>query len=236
MCVLRIWRVLCVLGCMGASLSMNEGEYDTNCAENYDNEISLDQQEETPAGPCQDDVSSWDKLFIALEDSHMRQNMLLSSVEQCCGGGMPLKMFIDKLSKGTCHQCVSMEKLCKAQIEQTSLKLHQDLVGFREYDADREKNLNVTLQQLLHRTHETNVRLRRVEEGQRVVPRPTTRPGAFGVTTLSSGGFKEEAIIQSLDMGAIGKALIAIATELQNVHLQLNKVIEQTMRTDRGDT
>lgn len=39
--------MLCVLGSMGASLSMNEGEYDTNCAENYDNEISLDQQEGT---------------------------------------------------------------------------------------------------------------------------------------------------------------------------------------------
>lgn len=37
--------MLCVLGFVGASLCMNDFEYEGNYAENYDNEISQDQQE-----------------------------------------------------------------------------------------------------------------------------------------------------------------------------------------------
>lgn len=36
--------VLCVLGLLGASLCMNELEYDGNYTDNYDNEMSQDQQ------------------------------------------------------------------------------------------------------------------------------------------------------------------------------------------------
>lgn len=42
--VFRIWRVLCVLGFVGASLCVNEVEYEGNYADDYDNEISQDQQ------------------------------------------------------------------------------------------------------------------------------------------------------------------------------------------------
>lgn len=37
--------MLCVLGLVGASLCVNEVEYEGNYADNYDNEISQDQQE-----------------------------------------------------------------------------------------------------------------------------------------------------------------------------------------------
>lgn len=43
--VFRIWRVLCVLGFLGASLCVNEVEYEGNYADNYGNEISQDQRE-----------------------------------------------------------------------------------------------------------------------------------------------------------------------------------------------
>lgn len=39
------WGVLCVLGFVSASLCVNEVEYEGNYADNYDNEISQDQQE-----------------------------------------------------------------------------------------------------------------------------------------------------------------------------------------------
>ena len=42
--VFGIWRVLCVLGLVGASLCGNEVEYEGNYADSYDNEISQDQQ------------------------------------------------------------------------------------------------------------------------------------------------------------------------------------------------
>lgn len=37
-------HVLCVLGCLGASTCVNQVEYEANYADNYDNEISQDQQ------------------------------------------------------------------------------------------------------------------------------------------------------------------------------------------------
>lgn len=45
MCVFRVWRVLCVLCYVGASLCVNRVEYEMNYADSYDNEISQDQQE-----------------------------------------------------------------------------------------------------------------------------------------------------------------------------------------------
>lgn len=43
--VFGMWRVLCVLGFIGASLCVNEVEFEGNFAESYDNEISQDKQE-----------------------------------------------------------------------------------------------------------------------------------------------------------------------------------------------
>ncbi|XP_070777079.1 pentraxin-related protein PTX3-like [Enoplosus armatus] len=254
--VFRIWRVLCVLAFVGASLCANEVGYEGNFADNYDNEISQNQQEgETPATPCQAaGFSQWDKLFIALEDSHMRQNILLESLEQCCGGMVSLRMQVDKLAKGTCQQCLpSLESACMAQAEQASVRLQQGLVELQEEEAERERRLNATLQQLLHSGHEGNARLKRMEEGRghRVVPsaesrtghQPTQRPGglgpAFGLGMKPfSSGVKEQEVTSPLDMATMEKALVAIATELQRVHLQLSRVIEQagTLRKNRGDT
>ncbi|XP_019125442.1 pentraxin-related protein PTX3 [Larimichthys crocea] len=252
--VFRIWRVLCVLGFVGASLCMNDFEYEGNYAENYDNEISQDQQEgETPTTPCRaTDFSRWDKLFIALEDSQMRQNMLLESLEQCSGGMVSLKNRVDKLAKGTCQQCLpSLESACRAQSEQTSVRLQQGLAELRREEEDRERSLNATLQQLLHSSREGNARLRQLEDG--LVPsgtahggmerQPTPRPGGLGAAfglgmkPFPSGQKKQE-VTSPLDMAAMERALVAIATELQKIHLQLSRVMERegTSGKDRGDT
>ncbi|XP_045919248.1 uncharacterized protein LOC123979384 [Micropterus dolomieu] len=256
--VFRIWRVLCVLGFLGASLCVNEVEYEGNYADNYGNKILQDQREgESPTTPCPAaDITRWDKLFIALEDSHMRQNMLLESLKQCCGGMVSLTTKVDKLAKGTCQQCLpTLESACRAHAEQASVRLQQGLVELREEEAERQRRLNTTLQQLLHGGHEGNARLKPLEEGEghRVVPsgaadsrmghQPTQRPGGLGASLgLGMKPFpsllKEQEVTSPLDMATMEKALVAIATELQKVHLQLSRVIEQagTLRKDRGDT
>ncbi|XP_037602317.1 endophilin-B2-like isoform X1 [Sebastes umbrosus] len=241
----RIWRVLCVLGFVGASFCVNEIEYEGNYADHYDNEISQDQQEEeTPTTPCQAaDFSRWDKLFIALEDSHMRQNMLMESLEQCCGGMVSFRSQLDKLARGTCQQCLpSLETACRAPAEQTSVRLQQGLLEIREEEAERERRLNATLHQLLHSGHEGNARLKRLEEGRghRAEPmghKPTPRPGglgaAFGLGMKPfTSGLIEQEVTSPMDMATMQKALVAIATELQKVHLQLSRVIEQAGRTE----
>ncbi|XP_029316156.1 pentraxin-related protein PTX3-like [Cottoperca gobio] len=244
---MHVWHVLCVLGFVGASLCVNEVECEGNYAGNSDNEISRDQQEGgTPTTPCQPaDVSRWDKLFIALEDSHMRQNMLLESLEQCCGGTVSLRTHVEKLAKGACMQCLpSLESACRAQAEQASVRLQHGLLELREQGAERERRLNVTLHQLLHGGHEVNARLKQLEEGRshRVVPsgaagsgmgrQPTPRPGGFGALAFGLGmkpftsSLKEQEVTSPLDMATMERALLSIATELQSVHLQLSRVME----------
>lgn len=212
---------------------------------------------ETAITPCQAaDFSRWDKLFIALEDSHMRQNMLLESLGKCCGGMASLRTQVDKLAKGMCQQCLpSLESVCRAQAEQTRVRLQQGLAELREEEAERERDLNATLQQLLHSGHEGNALLKRLEEGRghRVVPsgaadsrmrhQPTQRPGGLGVAFDSGmkpfpSVLKEQEVTSPLDMATMEKALVGIATELQKLHLQLSGVIEQAgiLRKDRGDT
>lgn len=254
----RAWRVLCVLCLVRASLCLNEVEYGENYADNYDNEISQDQQEgETPATPCQAaDFSRWDKLFIALEDSHMRQNMLLESLEQCCGGMASLRTQVDKLAKGTCQLCVpTLESACRAQAAQVRVMLQHSLTELREEGAERERSLNATLQQLLHSTHEGNARLKRLEEGRghrappsgdtaaRMGHQPTPRPGGLGATFGSGvkpfpSVLKEQEVTSPLDMATMERYLVGIATDLQRVQLQLSRLIEEagTLRKDRGDT
>lgn len=195
--------------------------------------------EKSTSMPCRPaDFSSWDKLFVALEDSHMRQNMLLDSLGQCCGGMASLRTQLDKLVKG--KGLPSLEWACRPHVEQLRLLLQQGLLEVREEEARRERNLNATLQQLLRRSHEGNLLLKTLEEswGHRATSsggaesklrhRPTQTPGASG-PKQASPLLKEQATVE--------KALVAIATELQTVHLQLSRVIEQvgTPRKGRGD-
>ncbi|KAM8917430.1 pentraxin-related protein PTX3-like [Spinachia spinachia] len=250
--VFRSWRVLSVLCLVGASLCVNELEYEGNYADNYDNKISQDQQEgETPTPSCQAaDLSRWDKLFITLEDSHMRQNMLLESLEQCGGGMVSLKTQFDELAKVTCQPCLpGLESACRARVEQVNVRLQQRLMELREEEAERERRLNATLHQLLHSGHEINTRLKRLEEVKRspgtlpsgplgggMVHQPTGRAGGSGAASgllmkPFTSGLEGQEVTSPLDMAVMEKALVTIVMELEKVHLQLNRVTEQAGRT-----
>lgn len=204
--------------------------------------------------PCKAaDYSSWDRLFVALEDSHMRQNMLLDSLGQCCGGMASLRTQLDKLVKG--KGLPSLESVCRLHVEQVRVRLQQGLLEVKEEEARGERNLNDTLEQLLRRSHEGNVLLKTLEEswGHRATPsggaesrmrhRPTQTPAAsgaaFGLGAKQASPLLKEQDVTSLpDTATVEKALVAIATELQTVHLQLSRVIAQvgTPRKGRGDT
>ncbi|XP_028995572.2 pentraxin-related protein PTX3-like isoform X2 [Betta splendens] len=127
-----IWHVLRALGLVVASLCADEMEFDGNYADAYDNEISQDQQE---------DFSRWDKLFVALEDSHMQQKMLLQSVEQCRGAVTRLRTQVEELARGS----PSAEAACRAQAERVGAGLRRAIVELREEEAAREARLNATL-------------------------------------------------------------------------------------------
>ncbi|XP_012731163.2 uncharacterized protein LOC105935354 [Fundulus heteroclitus] len=247
--VLRIWGALCVLGAAGSSLCVSEVEYDDGVADGYGNEISEDQQqEESPDASYQAGFSRWDKLFIALEDSHMRQSMLLETVEQCCGGMVSLRSQLDKLLRGASQQGVpGLASACRAQAEQEALGLHHRLAQLRQDGADMERRMNATLQTILHSRREDDARLNRLEEAVSENGRsrhgPTQRPGGlartFGRGTKAFPSEQEEPEVSSqVDLDMIKGSLVAIAGDVQRVYLQLSMVIEQagTLRKGRGDT
>lgn len=100
---------------------------------------------ETTATPClAAELTRWDKLFIALEDSHMRQNMLLESVDQCCVGTASVRNQLEKLLKGSLPR---LESTCRAQAEQARVLLQRGL----EEGAARDGAVNAALGQLLQR-------------------------------------------------------------------------------------
>lgn len=205
--------------------------------------------------PCKSaDLSSWDRLFVALEDSHMRQNMLLESLGQCCGGMASLRTQLDKLVRG--KGLPGLESGCRLQVEQVRTRLQQSLLEVKEEEARRESNLNATLQLLLRQSHEGNFLLKTLEGGwarRATTPsagaegkkgqRPTETPGASG-PALGLGPrqapplLKEQDVTSLPDTAMLEKALVAIATELQMAHLQLRRVIEQvgTPKKGRGDS
>lgn len=181
----------------------------------------------------------------------MRQNMLLDSLGQCCGGMASLRTQLDKLVKG--KALPSLESVCRLHVEQVRARLQQGLLGVKEDEARRERDLNATLQQLLRRSHEGNVLLKTLEDswGQRAAAsggaggkmrhRPTQPPGGPGVA-LGLGAKQASPLLKEQDVAplpdTVETALVAIATELQTVHLQLSRVIEQVGRPKkgRGDT
>lgn len=210
--------------------------------------LCLSSTEESQTPPCENaDLTRWDKLFIALEDSQMRQNMLLDSLETCAGGVGSIKTQVDKLSKGNCKQCIpSMESVCRAQGEQVSAGLQRGLGELRKAEVERERRLNATLQRLLQSSREESTRLKRLEVAAsaadtRPGQEPTPSPGLSRVSraVFTAGGLMSSApgqeVMSQLDME---RSMAAISTELQGVQLQLSRVIKQveTLRKSGGDT
>lgn len=168
------------------------------------------------AGDSPHPPSRWDKLFIALEESHMRQNMLLESAERCCEGGTLMGQ-VHALLKGTFQQHMhSLVRVCGAQAEQAGLRLQDGLV-------ERERRINATLEVILQSRREENSELKRLQEA---------------VTTLSAGCMRasgnkllpsdlKQEMTPPEDVDKIKGSLVAIVTELQKVHLQLSNTMAQ---------
>ncbi|XP_038156580.1 uncharacterized protein LOC119793432 [Cyprinodon tularosa] len=239
--VFRSWAVLCVLAAAISSLHANENDFDDGFADDYGNEISLDQQEQSPTKPCRTDFSHWDKLFIALEDFHMRQNMLLDSMEQCCGGMVSLRSQMDKLLRGASQQTAPRQvSACRGQTDLETLRLQHSLAELHQGRAEMERRINATLQMILNSQHEDSARLNRLEEAvsenSRNRHQPTQRPGGLGWTSLTEQEEQEASSQLNLDM--IKSSLVSIARDVQRLYLQLSTVIEQTgtLRKGRGDT
>ncbi|XP_013875278.1 uncharacterized protein LOC106525546 [Austrofundulus limnaeus] len=216
-----MWHVVFVLATVGSAVCGNEIEFAESSEDDYNNQIFLEQQEGDPRSPPdRADLSRWDKLFIALEDSHMRQNMLLASAERCCGERSQL----DALLKETFRQYApSLVSVCRAQAEQAGLRLRDTLVQLGRDGAEMERRINATLELVLQSRYEEMARLKRLEEA---------------VASLSAGGRWSGPLpsgLEEQEMTPPGEA--DTTTGRQRVHLQLSEVMEQAgeWRETRGD-
>uniref|UniRef100_A0A1A8IM81 Pentraxin 3, long b n=1 Tax=Nothobranchius kuhntae TaxID=321403 RepID=A0A1A8IM81_NOTKU len=238
--IMRVLSVVFLLTTVGSCLCVNEIKFEGNIADNYDNEIVPDQQEgESLNAGCHADLSRWDKLFISLEDSHMKQNMLLESVRQCCGGMVSAKAQVEKLLKSALQQYIpSLGSSCRAQAD---LRLHDSMVELRREEADRERRINATLKRMLHSGQEENARLKRLEESLASLTaesQPTPRPGGWSTSGMKPLLSDLKGMTSPSDVDAVKGSLVAIATELQKVHLQLSEMMDQAgpLSNNQGDT
>lgn len=159
----------------------------------------------------------------------MRQSELLESLERCGGGTLSLGTRLDELAKGSRREC-------PPGLERANVRLRESLLELREEEAERERMWNATLHQLLRGGREANARLKRLEEGggrgaTGHRPAPGGGGAALGTKAFASGPEEREGT-STPGMAAVQEALVAIATQLQQVHLQLSGVIERAGRTE----
>ncbi|XP_030630435.1 pentraxin-related protein PTX3 [Chanos chanos] len=213
-CVLLAVCLLCFLN--GNVLGY---EYEVDYSVSYYNEISEDKGMGTTPSPCQSkDLSRWDKLFIMLEDSHMRQNMLLQNVDDMVKQDIhSLRNEIQQLSSSGNKACIkALENTCKGISEQVNFRLDEAMDQFKEA-ADRQKTQNnMTLQQLLEFSKNQAAQLTKLENSYL----QGAGLGPAAMKAFPTNPKEQEAI--SSDTSKLERILMATASDLQKVQAQLN--------------
>ncbi|KAL2097898.1 hypothetical protein ACEWY4_007105 [Coilia grayii] len=196
------------------------GGIDVSDADSYYNEILEDDPSEavTPtAAPCASkDLSRWDKLFTMLEDSHMRQNMLLQHVDDMVR--VELRSLRDEmrhLSTENRRACTrALEGICTDLAEKISRGFEHTQRQLREAEERCQTQHNTTLHLLqeIQRTQATC--LAKLESGYGggttlQVPMKALPTHLKEQHATSAGGAKME------------MTLLAIASDLQRVQAQL---------------
>ncbi|XP_067245085.1 pentraxin-related protein PTX3 [Chanodichthys erythropterus] len=224
MASMSIWTFLQAM-CLVASLSMAvpenyDDEIEVGYGPNYLNEIpEEDQMEETPtpsAIPCKSPAfTKWDKLFTMLENSQMKENMLLQYTDdiikvelQSLRGEM--LQFVAQYG-GSCASAVE-SSVRRAGI-QTETRLQNVLDRVREVSADQYARHDTALQQLLAASVNQAARLEQLENG-------CLMSGGGGMTSQAKRHLMQE-VTETENGGRLEKTLATISSELQTIREQL---------------
>lgn len=102
-----------------SSFTQNTDEYDDLFFLNFDNEIEnvIPATEETISCDCQREHTEWDKLFIMLENSQMKENMLLQSLDEI------LKVELQMLRAEMLQFVENFAGMCTTHIEKTTSQI-----------------------------------------------------------------------------------------------------------------
>ncbi|XP_067898299.1 pentraxin-related protein PTX3-like [Heterodontus francisci] len=114
---------------------------------------------------CQKELTKWDKLFVMLENSQMKQNILQQSIEEVCKGELQsmrteMLQFVTNFA-GTCTSAIDSATLHITT--QMDKKLAYKLEEVSKTKAENESEQKNTLQQLLLASQDLSNRLRKLE-------------------------------------------------------------------------
>ncbi|KAF7242543.1 Pentraxin-related protein PTX3 [Varanus komodoensis] len=126
------------------SSAQNQDDYDDLFFLNFDNEVEsvIPATEETISCDCQREHTEWDKLFIMLENSQMKENMLLQSLDEI------LKVELQTLRGEMLQFVEKFAGMCSTYIENTTSHFSSQM------DQMLAKN-NRETEQLLGKLHES---------------------------------------------------------------------------------
>ncbi|KAJ8280474.1 hypothetical protein GJAV_G00055000 [Gymnothorax javanicus] len=222
--------LVCVLCCCSALLTQcYEDEIEVNYADPYINEIeeaappeSNQQEEVAPTtSPCETipDFSKWDKLFTMLENSQMKENMLLQYADniikvelQTLRGEM--LQFVANYAGGCSSAVDNAGRRLALQLE---MKLAQAMEKMKEVNTEQQAHQEALLQQLVTTSRTQAARLSRLESAC----------GASSNELLSGRSARETSAVEGAQPE---KSLTAMAMDLQKARVQLDRSLRSAER------
>uniref|UniRef100_UPI00398E70D1 pentraxin-related protein PTX3 n=1 Tax=Pristiophorus japonicus TaxID=55135 RepID=UPI00398E70D1 len=114
---------------------------------------------------CQKELTKWDKLFVMLEDSQMKQNILQQSIDQVCTVELQsirseMLQFVANFA-GTCTNAIESATLrITAQVDKKLAYKREEVSKTQVENESEQKNI---LQQLLSVSQDLSNRLRKLE-------------------------------------------------------------------------
>ncbi|KAG7457027.1 hypothetical protein MATL_G00242170 [Megalops atlanticus] len=195
-----------------------EDEIEVNYADSYYNEITDGEQREglTTPSPCQgQELTRWDKLFVMIEDSQMRENMLLHYVDDIIKAELQsLRGEVRRLLAGHAGTCSgAADTVGRRLATQMEQKVEQGMERVRTAAVEQAARQDAALQQLLEAGRNQAARLGKLETG-------CLSGAGLGAKTFAAPHKQQD--VTTSEVGQVEKALAAMAVDLQRVQAQLS--------------
>ncbi|KAJ8256810.1 hypothetical protein COCON_G00189620 [Conger conger] len=222
--------LVCLVCCCSVLLTRcYEDDIEVNYADNFYNEIAEGAQPESnqppseaapTTSPCKSpEFSKWDKLFTMLENSQMKENMLLQYADniikvelQTLRGEM--LQFVANYAGGCSSAVDTAGRRLALQLE---MKLAQATDRMKEANAEQRAHQEALLQQLVVVSRAQATRLTKLEST---------------CLSASANGAADRSVRQvpAVEGGQLEKSLTAMATDLQKARAQLDRSLRSAER------
>ncbi|XP_038602014.1 pentraxin-related protein PTX3 [Tachyglossus aculeatus] len=184
--------------------AQNSEDYDLMYV-NLENEIEHEilPTEDTPSCDCRAELTEWDKLFVMLENSQMRERMLLQTTDEI------LKVELQSLRDATTQLLTNSVGACTKVIEKITSQADQMLKGngeaAQELRMPPELKLGKMLEEVLLVSHNMSNRLSQLENARQ----RTAEAGAREMT------------VQKKDRASVESIFSSVLQELQQTRAEL---------------